>query len=53
MEEWPKIVLFVNYTSQPSRAVVAFCRLNNLPHEVKVMALEHGSHRNEEFKRIN
>ena len=37
MDRSPKLILWVNVASQPSRAIVAFCRLNNLEHEVKMV----------------
>lgn len=38
-----KIQLYLDYISQPSRTVLAFCLLNNIPHhihEVRVAKLE-------------
>ena len=39
--------------SQPSRAVLAFCLANNIPHEVKQVRIGKGENTTEEFLRIN
>ncbi len=47
------INLYMDYMSQPSRAVWAFCLLNKIPtqvHEVRISKLEMKS---PEFKKIN
>lgn len=30
-----KIKLFIDYISQPSRAVIAFCKIHNIPVEIQ------------------
>ena len=53
MAQNPKLVLWVNIASQPSRAIVAFCRLNNLDHEVKIVDMRRNQHRKEPFTLLN
>jgi hypothetical protein len=37
------IKLYIDYGSQPSRAVLALCLLNNIPHEVVETSLFKGA----------
>jgi hypothetical protein len=37
------IKLYIDYGSQPSRAVLALCLLNNIPHEVVETSLMTGA----------
>ena len=53
MAENLKLVLWVNAASQPSRSIIAFCRLNNIAHEVKMVDMGRGQHRKEPFTKIN
>ena len=39
-----KLTLFVDFASQPARAVIAFCRLNQIEHEIKIVELMKGEH---------
>ncbi|KAI8468780.1 MAG: thioredoxin-like protein [Monoraphidium minutum] len=45
--------LYVDMMSQPSRAVVIFCRLNKLPVEVRLVRLDKGEHRQPWFLELN
>lgn len=45
--------VYVDMISQPSRAVEAFCLLNNIPHEVVKVELAKGQHRTPEFLAVN
>ena len=47
------IILYIDYLSQPSRAILAFCLLNKIPHEIKQIRIFKGEGRSEEFKKIN
>ena len=38
-EESKKLTLYVDWASQPSRAVVAFCRINKIEHELVVIRI--------------
>ena len=29
-----KLTIYIDWASQPSRAVLAFCKINKIPHEV-------------------
>ena len=49
----PKLLLWVNVASQPSRAIVAFARLNNIPHELKMVDMARLAHRKEPFLSVN
>lgn len=46
-------MLWVNIASQPSRAIVAFARLNNIPHELKMVDMARLAHRKEPFLSVN
>nr|CAG4716226.1 unnamed protein product [Naegleria fowleri] len=48
-----KIILYGNHISQPSRSVMWFMMLNNIPFEFKLVRLEKLDHRGEEYKKIN
>ena len=39
----------MDYLSQPSRAVLAFLNINNIPHEVKQVQVAAMEHRSPEF----
>jgi len=51
--EKQKIIIYVDYSSQPSRAVAAFCKLIKIPHEVKEIRVAKGEHRKEDYQKIN
>ena len=43
------LVLYIDYASQPSRAILAFCRLNGIEHELRLVAVRKGEHMGEEY----
>ena len=43
----------MDFVSQPSRAVVAFCDINHIPYDLVDMKIMRGGHKTEEFKKIN
>jgi len=45
--------IFADLMSQPSRAVVLFCRAAKVPHELKPIMLKKGEHMTEEMTKIN
>ena len=45
--------IFADLMSQPSRAVVLFCRVAKIPHEFKPLMLKNGEHLTEEMTKIN
>lgn len=45
--------LYIDYISQPSRAVLAFCTMNSLPVHVVETRINKLEHRTEEFAKIN
>ncbi|CAG9311403.1 unnamed protein product [Blepharisma stoltei] len=47
------VILYMDYFSQPSRAVLSFCLIANIPHEVREIRIMRGDHLSEEFSRIN
>jgi len=48
-----KLNLYMDYGSQPSRAVFAFCLLNNIPHVVKQISVLSGETKKPEYKEVN
>lgn len=48
-----KIILYGDYISQPTRAVLCFLKLANIPYEFKELRVFKGEHKTEEFKKIN
>lgn len=48
-----KVTLYIDYLSQPSRAVLAFCLINNIPHEVIETEIVKGATDTEEFALIS
>ena len=48
-----KILLYVDWGSQPCRAIAAFCELAGIPFELKMIRLGKGEARTEEYKKIN
>lgn len=47
------IKLYIDYASQPSRAVWALCLIGNIPHEIIEIALLTGATRTPAFRKIN
>eukprot|EP00742_Colponemidia_sp_Colp-10_P004378 GILJ01004674.1.p1 GENE.GILJ01004674.1~~GILJ01004674.1.p1 ORF type:complete len:236 (+),score=24.85 GILJ01004674.1:26-733(+) len=45
--------LFVDLMSQPSRAVMLFCKLNNIPYELQQVSIAKLEQRSAEFRKIN
>jgi glutathione S-transferase len=45
--------LFVDLMSQPSRALVIFCKAANIPFDLKSIRLAKLEHKTEEFSKIN
>ena len=45
-----KLKLYIDYASQPARALIGFCRLNGIDHELKSVAMRKGEHMQEPFK---
>ena len=45
--------IFADLMSQPSRAVVLFCRAAKVPHDFKPIMLKKGEHMTEEMTKIN
>ncbi|EFJ31777.1 hypothetical protein SELMODRAFT_144252 [Selaginella moellendorffii] len=48
-----KLHLYVDFMSQPSRAILIFCRINNIDAEIHVVNVAKGQQRTPEFKAIN
>jgi glutathione S-transferase len=44
-----KLVVYGNHLSEPSRAVLWFCLINNIPHEFKNVDLTKFEHLKKEF----
>ncbi|GBG72629.1 hypothetical protein CBR_g12203 [Chara braunii] len=49
----PKVKIYVDMLSQPSRAVLLFCRLNKIDIEVNMIHLDHGDHYQQENLLMN
>jgi glutathione S-transferase len=47
------VELYIDYLSQPSRTVLAFCLLNNIPHTIKLTSIMSGDTRSPEFVALN
>jgi len=48
-----EVVLFVDMMSQPSRAVVWFCKLAKIPHQIKLVQIAKGEHLSEAHRKRN
>ena len=48
-----KILLYIDFASQPSRAVASFCDMAKIPFTLMPIRLAKGEGRTEEFKKIN
>ena len=53
MSKNTKILLYVDYASQPSRACLSFCELAGIPFELKMTRLAKGDGRKPEYLKIN
>lgn len=47
------VYLYIDWGSQPSRAVASFCIINNIPHVIQETKLFEGQTRTKEFKAIS
>jgi len=47
------VTIYADLVSQPSRALVVFCRAAGIPHEVKITRIARGEHRTPEFRKLN
>ena len=45
--------LFIDHASQPSRAILVFCLINKIPHEVVETRIGKAEHLSPEFAKIN
>ena len=43
----PKIRIYADLASQPSRAIIAFCKFNKIPYEIKMTRIFKGENRAE------
>ena len=48
-----KLLLYVDFGSQPARAITAFCKLNEIDHEIKLIAMRKREHMKEPYISIN
>ena len=44
-----KLIIYYDWASQPSRAVIAFCKFNNIPFELSSVRVAQGMHRTKEY----
>jgi glutathione S-transferase len=47
------VEIYLDYLSQPSRAILAFCKINKIPHTIVEVRIFEGKNRTPEFKAIN
>ena len=47
------MIIYVDWVSQPARAVVSFCRLNNIPFEAREIRIFKMQHMTDEYAKIN
>ena len=45
--------VYGDYASQPSRAIIAFCKINKIPFEFVEVRVGKKEHLNDSFKKIN
>ena len=48
-----KVILYVDMASQPARAILGFCRVNKINHEVKEVKIRKGEHMSDWYAKIN
>ena len=53
MDSNRKLVIYVDWASQPARAVVSLCRLNGISHDVKEVRIFKKENHTEEYGKIN
>ena len=51
--EGKRLEVYYDFISEPSRAVVAFCKINKIPFEPKVMSVFNGDCMKPEFIELN
>ena len=47
------LVIYLDYLSQPSCALISFCRLNSIPFKAKAVNIFQGEHLKPEYAKIN
>jgi Glutathione S-transferase len=47
------LILFIEYFSQPSRAVLAFCSQAQIPYQVEEIRLKKGLNKTNEYKKVS
>ena len=47
------ITLYIDWASQPSRAVMSFCEVNKIPYQIKEVRIFKGENKSPEFLKIN
>ena len=47
------ITVYLDYMSQPSRAVLALLKFNNIPHRVVAIRVQKGEHLTPEYQKVN
>ncbi len=53
MESNKKIILHIDWNSAPARAVMSFCKLTNIPFEVKEVSVAKQEMYKKDFEKIN
>ena len=48
-----KLILYVDFMSQPSQALIAFCRMNGIKHEIRKVSVLKAEFKSKEFTKIN
>ena len=48
-----KLILYVDMMSQPSKALVAFCRLNGIEHELRMISVMKAEFKSKDYAKIN
>ena len=48
-----KLILYVDFMSQPSQALIAFCRMNGIEHEIRKVSVVQAENKSKEFSKIN
>ena len=53
MDTERKLIIYIDWVSQPSRALVSFCRHNNIPSEIREIRIFKMEHMSDEYVKIN
>jgi glutathione S-transferase len=53
MQKLMPIELFIDWNSQPSRAVVSFCKMAKIPYTIVETPIMSGANRSPEYAKIN